>query len=497
MLNVGVFYKKEKVGNEKLQGYALKTKSLKEPLIVVKNISCDLRKEMIEKLIDIIGDSDEVLMFSNIFKDKESIDKVLQLKSLQKHVDFFENKTLYFKEFEYDEFETKFTENKAELMDLQERTQEANNFKELVVMEKLERNEEPLTSVVELDEFTASVNKNFDFDFGGTNTFYPYKKPNNVPTDFSIGIIVGASGTGKTTLMHEFGEEEVIEWDKNKAIISHFNSVEEGTDKLTAVGLNSIPSWTKPYHVLSNGEKFRADLARRLKDGAVIDEFTSVVDRNVAKATSTSISKYIKKKGLKNVVFVTCHSDIVDWLLPDWIVDTNDGTMYDGSCLRGRPKLELSIYETKDYHIWEMFKDHHYLSADLNKASRRFVGVLNGDIVAFNAVLALPSGSLKNSWRGHRTVVLPDYQGLGLGVRFSDAIGQIHIDEGKRYFSRTCHIRMGEYRENSKLWKPTAMNKKKRTGNSEHKDGSWKADMERIAFAHEYIGEQKENNEIN
>jgi ABC-type ATPase with predicted acetyltransferase domain len=53
--------------------------------------------------------------------------------------------------------------------------------------------------------------------------------------------------------------------------------------------LNSVPSWYKPYQVLSNGEKFRADLARKLKSNTVIDEFTSVVDRTVAKAASVSL----------------------------------------------------------------------------------------------------------------------------------------------------------------------------------------------------------------
>ena len=81
----------------------------------------------------------------------------------------------------------------------------------------------------------------------------------------------------------------------------------EAIDKLTAVGLNSVPSWVRPYEVLSTGEKFRADLSRRLKDNAVIDEFTSVVDRNVAKSCCVSISKYIirptsPKLAIKSVI---------------------------------------------------------------------------------------------------------------------------------------------------------------------------------------------------
>ena len=135
-----------------------------------------------------------------------------------------------------------------------------------------------------------------------------------------------------------------------------------------------------------------------------------------------------------------------------------------------------------------MFKDNHYLSGDINKAARCYVGVWDGNIVAFSATLALPNGNFKNGWRGHRTVILPDYQGMGIGVRFSDAIGQIHIDQGLRYFSRTSHPRMGFYREHSPLWKATSKNKKLRKDIT-HKNvyNGHYADNKRICFSHEYI----------
>lgn len=261
---------------------------------------------------------------------------------------------------------------------------------------------------------------------------------------------------------------------------------------MTAVGLNSIPSWVKPYNVLSTGEKFRADLSRNIVRGAVIDEFTSVVDRNVAKATSTSISKYIKNNDLKNIVFATCHEDVIEWLEPDWIFDTNNGVLYSGERLR-RPEIKLEIYETKDYSLWETFKGHHYLSSDLNKSARKFIAIWNDEVVGFSATLPLPSGTLKNSYRGHRTVILPDFQGLGIGVRFSDAIAQIHLDEGKRYFSKTSHIRMGEYREKSELWKPTSKNKRARNDMKFVMGGSWSVTQNKVAYSHEYIGKSVDN----
>ena len=136
-----------------------------------------------------------------------------------------------------------------------------------------------------------------------------------------------------------------------------------------------------------------------------------------------------------------------------------------------------------------MFKDHHYLSGGLNLASRCYVAVWDGEVIGFGASMALPNGNFKNAWRGHRTVILPDFQGLGIGVRFSDAIAQIHLDQGMRYFSRTSHPRMGMYREHCPLWKPTSKNRKLRKDVT-HKNvyNSHYADNKRICFSHEYIG---------
>lgn len=136
-----------------------------------------------------------------------------------------------------------------------------------------------------------------------------------------------------------------------------------------------------------------------------------------------------------------------------------------------------------------MFKDHHYLSGDINKAARCYVGVWNDEVVAFCASLTLPNGNMKNAWRGHRTVILPDFQGMGIGVRFSDAIGQIHLEQGLRYFSRTAHPRMIYYREHSPLWKPTSKHKKLRKDVT-HKNiyNNHYADNKRICGSFEYIG---------
>ena len=127
-------------------------------------------------------------------------------------------------------------------------------------------------SRVEVDAFTRHASAAFDYEFKGVTTFQPWTVPSDLPEDFTIGAIVGSSGTGKSLFLRNFGEPSVVEWEPTKAVISHFDTPEDSVARLSSVGFNSIPSWMKPYHVLSMGEAYRADMARRMGDGAVFDE---------------------------------------------------------------------------------------------------------------------------------------------------------------------------------------------------------------------------------
>jgi len=352
---------------------------------------------------------------------------------------------------------------------------------------KLEKSSVPKKATVELDDITRALIEPFDYSSDGTEAFYPYLVPDTLPDDFGLGVIVGASGTGKSTLLEEFGKPEAHTWDPSKSIASHFQSPVEANEKFSAAGLMSVPTWVKPYHVLSNGEKFRADLARSLKDGAVIDEFTSVIDRNVAKAASTSMSKYIKRNNVKRVVLATVHRDIIEFLEPDWVIDTDKGEWSTGRWLH-RPQLDVTIYPAENS-VWSYFAPHHYLSEQLNKASHSYLAVWEGQIVGFASAMTYPSGTVKNAWREHRLVVHPDYQGFGFGPKISEAVAQHYLDQGKRYFSKTSHPRLGEYRDSSPLWKPTSKNHmiRKDGVNNAHKL-RWDMNHNRWSYSHEYIG---------
>src|SRR3990167_7775600 len=143
-----------------------------------------------------------------------------------------------------------------------------------------------------------------------------------IPDQWNIGVIYGRSGTGKSTIAKEIFKENYIERFEYKAnsILDDMPAgatISDIEKTFTSVGFSSPPSWLKPYSVLSNGEKMRVDLARALlqkeSDLIVFDEFTSVVDRGVAKIASIAISKSIKKRD-KKFVAVACHDDILEWL---------------------------------------------------------------------------------------------------------------------------------------------------------------------------------------
>lgn len=344
-----------------------------------------------------------------------------------------------------------------------------------------------IRSTVEMDDTTRSVSSAFDYDFKGESIF---EIPEiRLPDDFCLGAIIGPSGSGKSSILSEIGASDSPGWYRGVSVCSHFGSADRAVEMLQAVGLMSVPSWVRPYHVLSTGERHRADLARALKDGACIDEFTSTVDRTTAMSVSRCVSRYARNKALKRVVVASCHEDILPWLQPDWVYYTAPQRF----SARGwqRPRLEINI-EPCSHEEWAAFAAHHYLTHKINRSARCWIATHDGAVLGFASAISFPNGNFKNGWREHRTVVLPEWQGLGIGPRLSDAVAASFVEDGCRYFSKTTHPRMGEYRESSPRWKPTSKNRKSRpdysTSSGTKEDGHKMRHTDRVAYSHEYIG---------
>ena len=168
-----------------------------------------------------------------------------------------------------------------------------------------------------------------DFDYKQNETENIFHGIIETPKKWNIGCIVGASGTGKSTIAKEkFGKYYVRDfvYDEN-SVLDNMNencTVEEITKMFYRVGFSSVPDWLKPYNLLSTGQKMRVDVARALlqNNKVVYDEFTSVVDRTVAKNLCIALNKYLKQSN-KKFIAVSCHKDIIEYLQPDWIFDTD------------------------------------------------------------------------------------------------------------------------------------------------------------------------------
>jgi len=317
-------------------------------------------------------------------------------------------------------------------------------------------------------------------------------RPAMSAVEWRIGLIVGPSGSGKTSLArHLFGGDyyHFPAWPADRAVVDCFDdlSTRAITSLLTAVGFGSPPSWIKPYHVLSTGEQFRCNLARALSRNiastrespplplsqsppllpetfnlepgtlpprTVFDEFTSVVDRNVAQIGSAAIARALRSGAIPGqFVAVSCHYDIARWLEPDWTIDMAV-RRFERRHLR-RPPIKLAIHRCRR-EAWTMFARHHYLNGALAPGVRCFLATWRDEPVAFCATLPL-IGRHKH-WRITRLVTLPDYQGIGIGMRTAEAIAELHREDGLRINITASHPAVIAHCRRSPRWQLTRIN---------------------------------------
>ena len=366
-----------------------------------------------------------------------------------------------------------------------------------------------LTAIVDLDESVSIAVQPFDFSFDGTASFtlpiVPFRARDLLKKG-GVGLLQGPSGSGKTSLMHLLltidaedpaaasapslcvAGEAFVAWETLGTVASVVP-----TELLDVVCLPEHCRNLK-YGVLSTGERFMADLARTLMYAAQpsgeesfgpfmpssesdadaniafgLDEFTSTIDRKLAKRVCCSLASYLRKtKFERGVLLATCHVDVAGWLRPDWTFDTGD---FEFTERKGdgtektvkeevkeeevtelmsfeRPEIELVVHPCTQA-AWQIFKDHHYLSGDIHFATRCLVATWEGRPVAFECRLPFPGVGRMDCYREHRLVVLPDFQGLGIGPKFSDFFGCMHLRQGLRFSSRTAHPRLCGYRQHA------------------------------------------------
>lgn len=355
-----------------------------------------------------------------------------------------------------------------------------------------------LKSSIKNDDYTNYVYEAFDIqNKEETEVEVSFNLSEAKNLDWNIGVIYGSSGSGKTTILKRMGELSKSNFDAEKPLISNFDWLEpkEATLLLTSMGLSSVPTWLRPFHLLSNGEQYRAELAYKVgkaKDDEVIlvDEYTSVVDRDVAKAMSFALQKYIRKTN-KRIILASCHFDIMDWLMPDWTCSPQKGGVLErGQYLRqGKPKIELQVSRV-EHDTWNFFKKHHYLTEDVNKSCKFLLFEWNNKPIGITALINQPNKGGRASAMGiSRVVVLPDFQGMGLGVELCEFSSAILINNGaSNVYIKTINPALGIHFGKSEKWKPTGLN-----GKLGHIDKKAKNRKRRASFCYEYVGESVNN----
>ena len=349
-----------------------------------------------------------------------------------------------------------------------------------------------LVSEIKNDDYTQYVYDKFDIqDSSKTEVVVNYDFTPIKGKKWNIGVVYGSSGCGKTTILKSLGKLNSVDFDREKALISNFDfmSPDDAAAVLMSMGLSSVPTWLRPFSALSNGEQYRAELAYKVakagKDEIIlIDEYTSVVDRDVAKAMSFALQKYIRKTD-KKIVLASCHYDIMDWLTPDWTCSPQrGGVLVEHDCLRqSRPEIKLQVSRV-EHGAWDLFKKHHYLTENVNKSCKFFLFTWDDRPVGMVAAINQPgAGDRRNAMALSRTVVLPDFQGLGIGKAISSFTASMLTSEGRKIYMKTIHPALGEYRERSDDYRPTAAN-----GKIGAEDKMVKRKM-RVSYCHQYVGE--------
>lgn len=138
-----------------------------------------------------------------------------------------------------------------------------------------------------------------------------------------------------------------------------------------------------------------------------------------------------------------------------------------------------------------MFSKYHYLSHTHNNAARVFIATVNDIVCGYCSVLPFPHPFKKGFWREHRTVILPDYQGIGLGHLLSNNVAEILKESGKGFLSTTSAPSLIMNRKKDKKWAITRIgrvNVPTGTGLLHNKHNKDSTSANRITVSFQYIG---------
>ena len=92
------------------------------------------------------------------------------------------------------------------------------------------------------------------------------------------------------------------------------------------------------------------------------------------------------------------------------------------------------------------------MSDNLHPAAQCFIAELWEKPVGFIAVISYPHPRVKNLLKIHRLVVLPDYQGIGIGKSLLNFVAELYFKKKKRVMITTSHPAVNHFLNKDKRW---------------------------------------------
>lgn len=313
-----------------------------------------------------------------------------------------------------------------------------------------------------------------------------------------IVLLIGPSGSGKSSVLAEIERRfaggcrvDRVSFPGDVAVIDRiapWGLLRDALAILTACGMGEAHLWVRSFSSLSDGEKFRARLARAIalhgrsspSAPLLCDEFCSILHRRAAKAIAFGLRKIATRRRLC-IVLAASNEDVISDLQPDTIVrldGTTRATVERRAVRPSKPislrrRLRIELGAKRDY---EAFACMHYRATDeLGFVDKVFVmrdaagGSPVGIVVYAHAPLELALRNQATEGRFtrnpkrlnrcmrilRRLVIHPDLRGTGLGhylvKRTLPLVGTPYVEclaamgEFNPVFERAGMRRIGQY----------------------------------------------------
>lgn len=113
---------------------------------------------------------------------------------------------------------------------------------------------------------------------------------------------------------------------------------------------------------------------------------------------------------------------------------------------------------------------------------------INDELCAFSAILPFPHPIRKNTYKGHRTVIIPDYQGIGLSKILRNFIGEELKKNGKSFITTTSSLALIQSMKKDYNWRCTRIGRTSSgSGKIQNKNKKDSTSNARITTSWEYL----------